>query len=192
MSTRSDRRVPMLSRTCAAPDSRTRRSSAPADGARAAAARVYDTPVRSWTTPSCRSCAIRRRSRSDASTACWSRISLCSWLRSSERVSDQASGSCTSWRSTSAPITIGAKLSQMLRPTSTTPSYLKYASKRSAVPSGVVTGRYVSRSLPCAASYRFSGFVRLLISASDIPPRSAVRSSASSSYRWPIRRPSSE
>ena len=53
-------------------------------------------PARSWTTPSCRSAAILRRSSSDASSARSRSFSRSSWLRRRLRASRQASGTCTS------------------------------------------------------------------------------------------------
>ena len=66
MSTSSDRRPVTLLRTDPAAFSSRTAVSGGVDRARAAPARVKVTPVRSWTTPSCRSLAMRRRSTSDA------------------------------------------------------------------------------------------------------------------------------
>ncbi len=76
-------------------------------------ARAIEVAARSWTTPSCRSAAIRRRSASDAASERYSITSRSRRARAVCRASRTASGNCTSCSSTSAPIVIGRNCNQM-------------------------------------------------------------------------------
>ena len=79
----------------------------------AAPASAIEVAARSWTTPSCRSAAIRRRSASDAASERCSISSRSRRARAVCRASRTASGNCTSCSSTSAPIVIGRNCSQI-------------------------------------------------------------------------------
>ncbi len=115
MSTTSERSERIAARTasaatCNRPDS----SRLPARSASTAApASAIEVAARSWTTPSCRSAAIRRRSASDAASERYSITSRSRRARAVCRASRTASGNCTSCSSTSAPIVIGRNCSQM-------------------------------------------------------------------------------
>ena len=83
------------------------------------AARAKVTPTRSWTTPSCRSLAMRRRSTSEASRDRCRSSSRSRWRLRSRAANDHAMGICNSSKATREPRDTGAKLLQMRRPAAT-------------------------------------------------------------------------
>ena len=74
----------------------------------ARAARPSAMPARSWTTPSCRSAAIRRRSASERLDRAQQQRLALALVLASRRASDSASGSCSSHSSRRAASSAGA------------------------------------------------------------------------------------
>ena len=136
ISTSSERSRRIASRVAGRSVAERRAASSGDPSASAAALSEYEIPARSWTGPSWRSAAIRRRSSADASTARTSSASRSSCVRCSRRPSRQASGTWTSHSRTRLASRRAANGSQIRRPVASTALRRWYVSKSSGVPSG--------------------------------------------------------
>ena len=164
ISTMSERSSRMLVRTPTTASSRYWRVSCRgAVGRRSeAAARLYAVPARRWTTPSCRSAAMRRRSRSVDSTALTSSRPRSTCPRRSCRASNHVNGPRASHSSSTAPVTMGAIDTQTRRPPAAKPVKRVYDSTSTRCPAGVSTATSTSRSFPRPRSEACSGDSDLL------------------------------